>query len=70
MGVASNVKSRLNSYQTSDPDRQYKLEHSVETEHYRELEAHIHSTFENKHEWVRAELTDIKHEMERFTPRW
>ena len=59
VGIAANLKRRLTSYQTSDPDRSFKIEHSVHTEHYRELERHIHETFENKHEWVHSTLKDI-----------
>ena len=69
VGIASNVKSRLNSYQTSDPDRQYKLEYSISTEHYRELEQYIHSTFDNKHEWIKTNKKDIITEMEEYKPK-
>ena len=69
VGVARNVKSRLNSYQTSDPAREYKLEYSIETEHYRELEQYLHDKYDNRHEWVRANISDIIEEMERYTPK-
>jgi len=59
VGIARDVKSRLNSYQTSDPDRAFKLEHKRLTEHYRALEQHIHEKFDNKREWVRADLRAI-----------
>jgi len=68
VGIASNWKSRLNAYQTSDPDRGYKLEHKIETPDFRKLEKHIHRIFPNKHEWVQAELTDIKAEMQNYQP--
>ena len=67
VGVAKNVKSRLNAYQTSDPDRAYKLEFSHETHLYRETEKHIHDTFENKHEWVSGEVAEIKREIIEFS---
>ena len=60
VGIAKNVKARLNAYQTSDPDRAYKLEFSYETHLFRETEKHIHVTFDNKHEWVSGEVTEIK----------
>ncbi len=66
VGVALNLKQRLNSYQTSDPNRGYDDEYSVLTPHYRALEKHIHNTFENKHEWVRADLQDIKDEINAY----
>ena len=31
VGIAKYVESRLNSYQTSDPDRSYKIEYKFET---------------------------------------
>lgn len=63
VGIAKNVKARLNSYQIGDPERSYKLEFSHKTHLYRQTEAHIHEHFENKHEWVRADLKDIKREI-------
>ena len=63
VGIATNVKARLNSYQIGDPERSYKLEFSHKTHLYRQTEAHIHEHFENKHEWVRADLNDIKQEI-------
>ncbi len=59
VGIARNWKSRLNAYQTSDPDRQYKLEYKLETPWFRETEKHIHDTFPNKHEWVQGKLDEI-----------
>lgn len=60
VGIAKNVKSRLNAYQTSDPDRAFKLEFSHETHLFRETEKHIHETFENKHEWVSGDIMEIQ----------
>ena len=59
VGIAKDWKSRLNSYQTSDPNRNYKLEHKILTPHFRELEKHIHDTFDNRHEWVQADLKKL-----------
>jgi len=59
VGIAKNWKNRLNAYQTSDPDRQYKIEFTLEMPHFRETERHIHDTFPNKHEWVQGDLNDI-----------
>lgn len=63
VGVAKNVNASLNSYQTSDAERSYRLEFSVETPLYFETEAHIHKHFDNKYEWVKASLDDIKREI-------
>ena len=59
VGIAKDWKSRLNSYQTSDPDRQYKVEFKLETPWFREIEQHIHDLFPNKHEWVQGDLDTI-----------
>lgn len=60
VGIASDWQSRLSSYQTSDPNRGYKLEYKLLTPHYREIEKYIHEKFTNRHEWVRETLPNIK----------
>ena len=67
VGIAKNVKARLNAYQTSDPDRAYVLEFSYETHLFRETEKHIHDTFDNKHEWVSGDVAEIKREIVEFS---
>ncbi len=67
VGIAKNWRSRLNSYQTSDPGRQYKIEFKLETPLFRETEKHIHNVFPNKHEWVQADLKDIINEIKTYT---
>ncbi|MYJ88144.1 MAG: GIY-YIG nuclease family protein, partial [Rhodobacteraceae bacterium] len=59
VGIAKNWKSRLNSYQTSDPDRRYKVEFTHLTPLFRETEKYIHNLFPNKHEWVQGDLATI-----------
>lgn len=59
VGIASDWKSRLNSYQTSDPERQYKTEYTRLTPWFRETEQYIHDRFPNKHEWVQGNLDEI-----------
>ncbi len=66
VGVASDCKARLNSYQTSDPDRGYRLEYQKHTNLFRKIEKHIHEKFENKHEWVRSNLKEIIDEIESY----
>ena len=67
VGIAKDWKSRLNSYQTSHPDRNFKLEYKIHTHLFREIEKHIHNKFENKHEWVREKLENIINEIENYT---
>ena len=66
VGIASNVKSRLNSYQTGDPERSFKLEHEKLTPWFREIESYIHKKFSFSHEWVKGKLEDIIEEIDNF----
>ncbi len=59
VGIAKNVKQRLNGYQTSDPNRGFKLEFNIKTENYREIESEVHKYFNANYEWVDAELKEI-----------
>ena len=66
VGIAKEWKSRLNSYQTSDPLRQFKMEYKYLTPLFRETEKHIHDIFDNLGEWVQASLENIKKEIENY----
>ena len=68
VGIAKNWKSRLNSFQTSDPDRQYRMEFKLETPWFRATEKYVHEKFENKHEWVKGNLNDIIREIKNYKP--
>ena len=67
--IAKNYHARLNFYQTSDPDREYKLEFYLLTEKYREIEQHIHNKFQKKHEWVQGDLKKITNEIKSYNKR-
>ena len=66
VGIAKDYKTRLNSYQTSDPDRAYKMEYFYLTPHFRETEKYIHNLFDNKFEWIKANLEDIVQKIENY----
>ena len=66
MGIAKDWKSRLNSYQTSDPDGGFQMEYCELTDRFREVEEHIHKTFKNKHEWIIGELKSMIEEIKKF----
>ncbi len=66
VGVALNWQQRLNSYQTSDPNRAYKMEFKLQTPAFNKVEKHIHNYFDSKHEWVEAKLDDITKEIKRY----
>ena len=68
VGIAKNWKSRLNSYQTSDPERQYRMEFKMETPWFRETERHIHEIFDNKHEWVAGNMDEIIQQITGYNP--
>ena len=59
VGVAKNWKSRLGSYQTSDPERSFKMDYKYLTPYFNEIEKHVHQTFAAKNEWVLAPLKKI-----------
>ena len=64
VGIAKDCHARLNSYQTSDPNRGYQLEYALLTPHYRKIESEIHRTFPSKHEWVSGRVEEIKSAMD------
>ena len=74
VGIAKDLKKRMSSYQTSDPDRLYKLVYSYLTEKYKDIEHHIHTKFDRKiikegnkkDEWVKGNLQDIIDEIENY----
>ena len=66
VGIAKDCNKRLNSYQIASPSRDYKLEFSLLTENFREIEKYIHSKFDNKHEWVRGNLQEIIQSIKEF----
>lgn len=68
VGIAKDWQSRLNSYQTSDPERQYKMEFRLETPWFRETEQYIHGLFPNKHEWVQGDLGKIIAAIKKYRP--
>jgi hypothetical protein len=65
VGIAKDIKARLSSYQTADKDRDYKMVYTFSTTYYREIEKHIHKSFESLHEWVRAKKDAIIFEIEK-----
>ena len=66
VGIAKDVQARLNSYQTSDPKREYCLEFSEIKENFRQCEKHIHNIFKNQFEWVNGDLKDIIKEIKEY----
>lgn len=59
VGIAKDPERRRKSFQTSHPDRSFKLEHAEPTPHYKEIEKHIHKEFNGDHEWVEGDLNTI-----------
>jgi predicted small metal-binding protein len=52
--------------QTGCPFRGYKIEFSIYTEHFREVEKKIHKHFNASHEWVDADLDKIIKKIKQF----
>ncbi len=69
VGVAADVNARLNSYQTGDPRRGYKLEFAKQTPEYKTLEPYIHRKFNGLGEWVPGELAEIISTIKTYQPQ-
>lgn len=69
VGVASNWKNRLGSYQTSSPFRDYKLEYGITTEDWKEVERTMHNRYPGDHEWVQADLEALKESLKSITQK-
>ena len=68
IGITNDVQRRLAEYQTSDPNRSYKIEHQQRTPYFKEIESYVHKKFKNKNEWVKGNLKDIKKAIETYRP--
>ena len=66
VGIAKDWKSRLTSYQTSDPNRGYTMEFYHLTPCFRQIESYIHENFESKHEWVQGDLQELIKEIQSY----
>ena len=60
VGIATDINKRKGSYQTGSPFRDYEMIYNVETEKYKYIEKAVHDHFDNRHEWVNADLEDVK----------
>ena len=60
VGIAKDINQRLNGYQTSDPNRAFKVEFKIKTKDFMKIEKEVHIHFEADHEWVEADLNKIK----------
>ena len=59
IGSAVDVYDRLNSYQTSAPNRDYSLERYIFVEDRLAVERALHNKFTAQGEWVKATLEDV-----------
>ena len=59
VGITSFPDMRLNTFQTSSPDRDFELHKTWETPHAQDIEKKAHEHFPSKNEWVQAKLPDI-----------
>ena len=66
VGIAKHLSSRLSSQPTSVRGRILNIEFYYETPLFREIEKHIQDTFDNDHEWVRAELSTLREAIENY----
>ena len=66
VGISKDAKQRCLNMQTGCPFRGYKIEFSIYTEHFREVEKRIHKHFNASHEWVYADLDKIIKKIKQF----
>ena len=67
IGITSNWKARLSSYQTSSPYRDYHLVYGISTVNWKEVEKNMHNRFPSHREWVQADLEEIKDYLKSLT---
>ena len=60
VGIAGEPDSRLKTYQTGAPNRDYNLIKAWQTPKAEEIERRVHDSFPNKSEWVQADVEKIK----------
>lgn len=60
VGSAKDAETRLNSYQTYSPFRDYKLEYYILTADFRAVEKSLHVLLECNGEWTRKSRKEIK----------
>ena len=65
IGITKNIKSRLRTYQTSSPHRNYKVEHYIFHEDCRAAEKQIHEAMHyfalsKRNEWFEIDLEIAK----------
>lgn len=64
VGMSINANDRLNSYQTGDPNRSYKLYSSYFTEDRHDTEKQIHTIledcFKRQNEWFEADAQEVE----------
>lgn len=75
VGTTTNLKARLQGYQTSSPYRDYKVEFLLEHPNYLDAEKRIHNSMkmfclDRKNEWFQVDLsiakTRIEEDLESF----
>ena len=59
-------KTRISEGNVASVREKYEMLYTKETEHYIELEKHMHSKFENQKEWIKASLPEAVAEINRF----
>ena len=52
IGISKDPEKRLNGFQTSDPNRGYKIEKIYQTKYNAEIESMVHHHYQSKTEWV------------------
>ena len=59
-------KKRISEGNVASVREKYEMLYTKETEHYVELEKHMHDSFENQKEWIKVSLAEAISEINRF----
>lgn len=59
-------KKRVSEGNVASVREKYEMLYTKETEHYVELEKHMHGSFENQKEWIKVSLAEAISEINRF----
>lgn len=70
VGQAKNWKKRLIAYQTSDPNRAFKHEFSIETKGYNYVEESTHRYFSANREWIKSDLKEIINKIKYYSKEY
>ena len=64
--TARNSLQRVKEGNVASVRERYEILYRIKTTYYRELEKHMHNTFENQKEWIKVSYAEAYAEIHRF----